>query len=875
MADVRKETDNNEEQAKSNIESLKGRIIATNKLYKYLTSAKKDAEEKAKKITSLNNSLEEAQKMIDTRDKEYKSLEAKYNQLLASSGDDPVELQNKIQSLQQAILTLTQEKQKAESAVSSNTIYIKQLEAQCESLRETSGKKTQGSAKQNAEIKRLQQELKTKTQEVQELKEQLEEEREQKDKAEDELMELQINHEMVNTKQKETNDELQEFKQKYETLDNELNQLKDAYDKLQTKLIMAEKAATEATAKAEALSHASQPIYNDSSLKEQLQAAKAELKLSKFENEFLRNQIKSMYINQEKSSNQLSDEETTTTTHDLSFSSTTSTPVQPPKPIQQRPLVTSHNKSPASSAIPPALPSSFVNRNETSSKTQQALPSPVRKPLLKSTPIRSPVVQPTTRPLSLSRTTTPSTPLTPSTPIPKEQIDKTAYRVTGLIPPPPIISSTLTKPTTSNSSKSKLEKFANSRNPSKLIGSNPTPVSKKRPSKTVDVSELPESKKQKQDNKYLKIADQSVNTKYTLPSHIDISHELEPILSEIDACYEKIKSAANPSELSDTTFGIPGGLRISVPGTVDKREKLYAWLLWALVHENTEAYDKVLKALSAIVAERIQSTKSQTILMRYVRLVSILCKEHGDLSRMRVICFDIVRYSKCVANTTACLLNIACIYNESISLIEQQQQQRQPWELQTVICSALAHMVNASHNKTVKETYSRLVTLCQWSSPHDIVPLQSVISQAAITMKSSDFKELYNKNKAAFKQQTFCIIKSLELAFSTINNWTTIYNDFIRNTLWPMIGDEVLDGLCLELLGVLGSLGVGEGTAGHDKSGVMVLLHKLMSVLKADLSPDMKHLQYSAVHGATLLSRNKPEYLKSIQKWLDDNKAKK
>lgn len=37
----------------------------------------------------------------------------------------------------------------------------------------------------------------------------------------------------------------------------------------------------------------------------------------------------------------------------------------------------------------------------------------------------------------------------------------------------------------------------------------------------------------------------------------------------------------------------------------------------------------------------------------------------------------------------------------------------------------------------------------------------------------------------------------------------------------------------------------------------------------------MKHLQYSALHGATLLSRNKPEYLKSIQKWLDDNKAKK
>ncbi|CAO3684904.1 unnamed protein product [Rhizopus microsporus] len=809
MADVRKETDSNEEQTKSTIESLKSRIIATNKLYKYLTSAKQ--------------------------------------------GDNPVELQNKIQSLQQTILTLTQEKQKAESAVSSNTIYIKQLEAQCESLRETSGKKTQGSAKQNAEIKRLQQELMTKTQEVQELKEQLEEEREQKDKVEDELMELQINHEMVNTKQKETNDELQEFKKKYETLDNEFNQLKDAYGKLQTKLIMAEKAATEATAKAEAASHASQPIYNDSSLKEQLQAAKAELKLSKFENEFLRNQIKSMYINQEKNGSQLSDEETTTTTHDLSFSSAASTPVQPSKPIQKRPLVTSQNKSPASSAIPSALPSSLVNSNETSSKTQQALPSPVRKPLLKSTHTKSPVVQPTTKPLSLSQTTTPPTPLTSSTSIPKEQIDKTAYRVTGLIPPPPIIPPTPTKLTTSNSSRSKLEKFANSRNPSKLIGSNPTPVSKKRPSTTVDVSELPEPKKQKQDNKYLKIADQSVNTKYTLPSHIDLSHELESILSEIDACYEKIKSAANPSELSDTTFGIPGGLRISVP----------------------EAYDKMLKALSAIVAERIQSTKPQTTLMRYIRLVSILCKEHGDLSRMRVVCFDIVRYSKCVANTTACLLNVACIYNESISLIGQQQ--RQPWELQTVICSAVAHMVNASHNKTVKETYSRIVTLCQWSSPHDIVPLQSVISQVAITMKSPDFKELYSKNKAAFKQQTFCIIKSLELAFSTINNWTTIYNDFIRNTLWPMIGDEVLDGLCLELLGVLGSLGVGEGAAGHDKSGVMVLLHKLMSVLKADLSPDMKHLQYSALHGAILLSRNKPEYLKSIQKWLDDNnnKAKK
>jgi hypothetical protein len=54
----------------------------------------------------------------------------------------------------------------------------------------------------------------------------------------------------------------------------------------------------------------------------------------------------------------------------------------------------------------------------------------------------------------------------------------------------------------------------------------------------------------------------------------------------------------------------------------------------------------------------------------------------------------------------------------------------------------------------------------------------------------------------AFEDLKFCIIKSLELLLSTMDNWAFVYDEYIRGTLWPLLGEEVLDNVCLELLGI-------------------------------------------------------------------------
>ncbi|KAG1501983.1 hypothetical protein G6F46_003248 [Rhizopus delemar] len=968
------------EQTSNNVENLKKRIISTSKLFQYLKAAKQDVDTKAEKIQELKTQLEAAEKITELRNKEYQQLEERYKLLLSSKGEDPTELKNKAKMLEQTIEKLKHEKAAVESSVNSSQSYIKQLEAKCESLNEAVKKKGASSSissKQIADQKQLHQELAKKSKEFDQLKAQLEEERNEKEQVDDELMELQINHDMLKTKHNETSEELQVYKSKCDSLEHECKKLRSSNTELESRLITAEKRATDAESttaeqKKYTPSFTIEHSTSQNKLNERLRLARAELKLVKFENESLRNQIKAMYLRQESIDSLSGSDEDVNVEVALSSTqmATTSSPVFT-QPIETTPK--SMCKQPQTQHIPSTQASHVTRRISTSS---------VQSPPYINNSSSSPCFEmPTVTPEIIRRQSlankTPTTSSSTSPTIlrkenPVETVDKIAYRVSGLIPPPPVLSPTTKKPSTKP--RSKLAKFVNSRNPSKMISSNPIPLHKKQPhnpvnnsttvnttpvnstsanitnvnstpitsgpatntpvnntpasnrsdnnvsnnnrrvnilpanniptdiihmisassnstpvsstsanvksennasannvsvnnkrvnaDSTVATSDQPIKKKQRPDVQYLKIADQSINTKYTVPTYINLSAELSYVLSEMETCFEKIKSAASPSTPSDSTYGIPGGVRISVPSTIDKREKSYAWLLWALAREDMTAYDKTLKSLFQIIIERIKSTRPQSTLMRYIRTVSILCKESSDVERMRTLCYDVIRYSRCIANTMTCLLNVACIYSDSLEIKETNQKIGECL-LHKSICSIAVSIINTTQKENIKEIYFKIASICQWPSINDTPSLNTAVDLVTNTLKDPRFKELYDKDKVAFEDLKFCIIKSLELLLSTMDNWTFVYDEYIRGTLWPLLGEEVLDNVCLELFAVLGSLG-------QNKPGIMALVQKFLDVLKAKQVKDVEIYQLTAANGLILLSQDKPEFMKIAVDWLNN-----
>ncbi|CAO3682612.1 unnamed protein product [Rhizopus stolonifer] len=769
----------------NNVESLKSRIIKTDKLLSNLTAAREELQVQTNTIKSLQDSLASSLKSTKKYQTEFSLLETKYNNLKNSQNGNTKDLSTKLQSTEQKINVLMQEKNRAESNAQSRILYIQQLEAKCEALQKGSG-----GNQQNTELKKLQQDLNDKNKELTQLKSELEEERESSEKTEDVLMELQIDNDMLKADYEEKVAEFKAYKEKYALMQQkskpptfsqdvltsrlfkaeekakraeeklteaeektlkakeELMKAEDRTSKAEDRAFKAEDRALKAegrAAKAEERAYRAEsnnrpdPSANNSeeldALKLKYRGLQADLNMTKSYNEHLQQQLRALLLKEDN-------------IYEDSGSSSVPLPLSPqtiPRQVQATPstnaqlqtnITPTTKTTPLSRPRPPLktntsnVPSIYMKKNlptipehkkeNPHSKNQPTVP-PIQQPARNlHQPSSNPSIssssnaQQTTIPQVDRRRLSSHSQNSFSETLPHNSVentqkrkrietspampttsDKSALRVSGLIPPEPVIQQ---RPPTKGKKKtmSKLERFVNSRNPSKIIGTKQTPVSKKKTQMEVlPVAEDDHiAKKAKVDNIYLKIADQATSTKHVIPTCIDINSELDAILSEMEFCFEKIKSVANPSNLSDTTFGIMGGMRIKVPGTIDKREKLYAWLLWVLVYDNKEIYQKVTQKIYNIIVQRCHTAKQQSIIMRYTRTLAILFKENDDMKRMQDLCFDVIRHSKNHINTMNLLQNIACIYKDCLQGVKKEQDIGEHLVRQS-ICSVVKFIVSS------------------------------------------------------------------------------------------------------------------------------------------------------------------------------------
>jgi hypothetical protein len=74
------------------------------------------------------------------------------------------------------------------------------------------------------------------------------------------------------------------------------------------------------------------------------------------------------------------------------------------------------------------------------------------------------------------------------------------------------------------------------------------------------------------------------------------------------------------------------------------------------------------------------------------------------------------------------------------------------------------------------------------------IPLSQILLSPA-------FKALYHSDRNAFNDTRTNLVKALELTFWRLDEWKCTYNKFILPDVLPLLQDDVLASVCLEIIG--------------------------------------------------------------------------
>ncbi|KAI8095803.1 hypothetical protein BDF21DRAFT_406766 [Thamnidium elegans] len=885
----------NDQSIAGNISSVKEKIITTSKLLKVLTRSKKDIESKADENTDLRA------KILSLEEK----LSSKKDEIEYKLHSDAEQNAQTIKTLQEKLAILENKNSITEKALTSNKMYTQQLEAECETLKQE--KAETGSSK-------LRQDLMKKTQEAKNLSNQVKESRKQ---VED-----------LNKKVEDLNKKVEEFETENERLDMENMALKMEFEEkeeepdlslkveeLQNLLNNANKALSEKSS-----ANAISPVFMN-----KIKKLKADHTFLRNENKYLKEQIKRKDIILSKHQNledllrssSEDDYEDVDVDFDLNPSSNSSNNTTTERqlnksatsPLTRRSSSKCSDYSMGESYLSPARRTSFTDKNSSPSQrrtssssgskssTSSAFRSSLTKPKIAmndsyvidldppSTGNEPPAnIGPTERLPASSALKEKS--ITPAKGNKAESVNRTtsittgkaAFRTAGLeVPAPKISVPVTTTGVKQKKPKSKLAKFVNSRNPSKVIDSRPlishtTP--KKRalsPEKPVSVEsptsgpanersvalgvltkpaigaplpvqssrslasasstsealivEEPAPKKIKLATYYADVVKRWVSTKYVVSSDDFDEKKVNECLEEIKLNYTSMKSASDPDSKGDVRYGIDSSFWIEVPGKIDGREKAYALLLSLAAHRKPEYLDHIYNSLYNELKASLKSKRPDTSCARYSRLLCTICKSTSALERIRTVCYDIIRHSACPKNSIICLYNIASGWKDVLTVTNKNNTIMDALQ---VCCHVIAH-----DNKTpanIKIMYEKMALTCNWPNSTETVSLE-VTTQKVF----EELLQLQNEeNKVISRRKCFQILKSFELIFYTMDCWKKLYNNFILEKMWPLLSNDNLSEMALEIMATLGTFGLSVDPTKSDKPGVQQLFDLMMQVFTVD-----------------------------------------
>ncbi|ORZ22538.1 hypothetical protein BCR42DRAFT_406407 [Absidia repens] len=193
--------------SKDIVESLKGRIIATNKLLKCLEATKLKSEAEKQKISALTQQLldqtTENTKLQQSLLKERMTIEELTEKLNRAHNSD--NLSSRTDTVQKDLELALQQKQQHENLLSSREMYIKQLEAQIEDLDTKLKSRTKDQKKKDDSSAAIEK----KDKQIKELQQELKEAHQIQESAEDDKMEMSITYEMLQRDHEELKEQIE------------------------------------------------------------------------------------------------------------------------------------------------------------------------------------------------------------------------------------------------------------------------------------------------------------------------------------------------------------------------------------------------------------------------------------------------------------------------------------------------------------------------------------------------------------------------------------------------------------------------------------------------------------------------------------------
>ncbi|CAO0801106.1 unnamed protein product [Mucor circinelloides] len=854
------------------VHALKERIIATNKLFKYLSDAKNELAAREAQISTLNTNLGLSIKSLQESDDKCKKL-----------AEQVQTLENQLKAKSVHFDSLSETNKKLKNDLRTQADLAKRM----------------GSSA--AEFRIAKDQVAKLTEENKQLKESLSKLQAERDQLDEDAMETNINHNLtVESLQEEIND----LKLSLTTDDSALVSLKLQLEMEQKKLI---KADAHSKALEERLSQSNEQIRQLKLEKSRQAEGSSQINAESMEQmkrvhteevESLKGQIQQLSAKLERkvavpiSANPSTHPDLSKKYHKLQaeyqFIKRTNAFLEQ----ELRRLLENE-----------AEQRGFGSDNDLEDADKEYLRSSPTKPApAQATVQRSNVVAPRTSALS-------NKPSPPKEPVVKSRDPRLAYQQqqqqqqqaaateeesllqqkSGLIAPAPQINATKTV----KKRKSLLEKFANAKNPSKVLERAKAPASsnssaptllKKRLHNEVDsenqtaatcstvapvseamptnVTTAPASKRTKPDYHLNHVIEELFNRQNgkLLPTLDECKEILPNLLEEMHDCYTRIKSTAVPT---DTELAQFGASELHLPKSVDQREKLYAWFLVSLFKVNRDEFDQFMfKFAKSISNCPPAKTPLNHRLVRLVRLFVVACKAEESLGRLRSLIYGLFRTKAFHSTIIPILLNAGIMWKESFSF---EATNPQFTSLPNTFVSSIYFIsCNSSSVKNMNGMYDQLSTIFNW--PSQPKPILECVQDALAILQSDYFKQLHAEDRGKFDLLSFNLITSFELAFIVLDDWNQTYDVFIRTQLWPLLNAEVIDVVAMELLGVLARLGISNDPTKPNKPGVVTLLDTFSTIIKLgeDIDPNEKHLQFAATKAMAAVAGSHRDYRKFL-----------
>ncbi|CAG8591864.1 1679_t:CDS:10 [Ambispora gerdemannii] len=239
------------------------------------------------------------------------------------------------------------------------------------------------------------------------------------------------------------------------------------------------------------------------------------------------------------------------------------------------------------------------------------------------------------------------------------------------------------------------------------------------------------------------------------------------------------------------------GRSIPMPVVLPKREADFVLFLWFMSREfpDSNIIEKIMEyAFKQIVLSKNKSN-DMGIGCRLCRIFVALCRISRDIHRPRTLCFDLMREIHKFDYVVKIVENIAKIWPQVLHNDVSSNSQENVTILGTME-SIIAQNIKDS------SLYSTFVRYCSWNQLSNIPSLQDRLQALSDLIQSPEFqvKCRAEADNGQFQEYRYNLIKSFEL-IACWSPWPEFYEKVVCGVLLPLVGNEDLAGVPIEIIG--------------------------------------------------------------------------